>query len=81
MQNLLSYLVQIMQKLGWVAHQLDILCNKWGEKNSTRIICMNPQYNDTMIGNSDEWIPIAPGTDAALIAGMAYVMIKEKFIW
>ncbi|ASM40835.1 molybdopterin-dependent oxidoreductase [Campylobacter sp. RM12327] len=48
------------------------------EKNSTRIICIDPQYNDTMIGNSDEWIPIAPGTDAALIAGMAYVMIKEN---
>lgn len=33
-----------------------------------------------MIGHCDEWIPIAPRTDAALIAALTYVMIKEDLL-
>ncbi|MCI6989176.1 MAG: molybdopterin-dependent oxidoreductase [Campylobacter sp.] len=47
-------------------------------KNHTKVIHIDPRYPDSMIGNCDEWIPIAPGTDAALVAGIAYTMIKEN---
>ncbi|MFV0481612.1 MAG: DMSO/selenate family reductase complex A subunit [Campylobacteraceae bacterium] len=45
--------------------------------NNTRVIHIDPRYSDSMIGACDEWIPIAPGTDAALIAALAFVMITE----
>ena len=27
---------------------------------------------------ADQWVPLRPGTDLALVAGMAYVMIAEN---
>ncbi|RKO64421.1 dimethyl sulfoxide reductase subunit A [Campylobacter sp. P255] len=50
------------------------------EESGCKIIHIDPRYNDSMIGHCDEWIPIVPGTDAALIAALAYVMIKENLI-
>ncbi|MFT0848801.1 DMSO/selenate family reductase complex A subunit [Actinomycetaceae bacterium L2_0104] len=48
------------------------------KKNSgVRTIVVDPRYSDTTIGLADEWVAIRPGTDAALIAGMIYVMVKE----
>lgn len=41
---------------------------------------IDPIYTDSMLGNEDEWVPIRPGTDAALVEGMAYVMIKENLV-
>ncbi|MCD5881286.1 molybdopterin-dependent oxidoreductase, partial [Klebsiella pneumoniae] len=31
-------------------------------------------------GREDEWIPIRPGTDAALVSGLAWVMITENLV-
>lgn len=50
------------------------------EESRCKIIHIDPRYNDSMIGHCDEWIPIAPGTDAALIAALTYVMIKEDLL-
>lgn len=50
------------------------------EESGCKIIHIDPRYNDSMIGHCDEWIPIAPGTDAALIAALTYVMIKEDLL-
>ncbi|HED6832292.1 TPA: molybdopterin-dependent oxidoreductase [Campylobacter coli] len=50
------------------------------EESGCRVIHIDPRYNDSMIGHCDEWVPIAPGTDAALIAAFAYVMIKENLL-
>ncbi|ULO00544.1 DMSO/selenate family reductase complex A subunit [Campylobacter molothri] len=50
------------------------------EESNCKIIHIDPRYNDSCIGHCDEWIPIAPGTDAALIAALAYVMIKENLL-
>jgi anaerobic dimethyl sulfoxide reductase subunit A len=43
----------------------------------TRIITVDPRYTDTAAVFADEWIPIIPGTDAAMMIAMAYVMIKD----
>lgn len=46
----------------------------------TKVIMIDPMYTDSMLGREDEWIPIRPGTDAALVEGMAYVMITENLV-
>jgi Tat-targeted selenate reductase subunit YnfE len=42
------------------------------------MIVIDPRYTDTAAGREDEWIPIRPGTDAALVAGIAWVLIDEN---
>ena len=42
-----------------------------------RFISVEPRFTDTVATFADEWIPIIPGTDAAMMVAMAYVMIKE----
>ena len=44
---------------------------------NARVIVIDPRYCDTSVTAADEWIPIRPGTDAALVNGLAYVMITE----
>ncbi|GKX62523.1 Dimethyl sulfoxide reductase DmsA precursor [Pragia fontium] len=50
------------------------------ERSNAKMIVIDPRYCDTAAGREDEWIPITPGTDAALVAGMAYVLITENLI-
>ncbi|HEA4453361.1 TPA: molybdopterin-dependent oxidoreductase [Proteus mirabilis] len=50
------------------------------EKSDARMIIIDPRYTDTGAGREDEWIPIRPGTDAALVNALAYVMIKEDLV-
>lgn len=38
---------------------------------NTRVIVIDPRYSDTVVSVGDEWIPIRPGTDAALSAALA----------
>lgn len=44
----------------------------------TRIIVIDPRYSETAQNIADQWIPIRPGTDAALVAGLVYVMVEEN---
>lgn len=43
----------------------------------TKIVMVDPRHG-VGASKADEWIPIRPGTDAALALGMARVIIKEK---
>lgn len=40
------------------------------------IVIIDPRYTDTAV-LADEWIPIYPGTDAAMMVAMAYVIYQE----
>lgn len=44
------------------------------------MIVIDPRYTDTAAGREDEWIPIRPGTDAALVAGIAWMLITENLV-
>ncbi|MGP2426806.1 dimethylsulfoxide reductase subunit A [Yersinia sp. 2538 StPb PI] len=50
------------------------------EKSDAKMIVIDPRYTDTAAGREDEWIPLRPGTDAALASALAYVMISENLV-
>ncbi len=43
-----------------------------------KIICIDPRFTNSAAVFSHQWIPARPGTDTALMAAMAHVMIKEN---
>jgi anaerobic dimethyl sulfoxide reductase subunit A len=47
-------------------------------KNGARVVCIDPRHSMSAACMADEWIPIRPGTDAAFLSAMAYVIITEK---
>lgn len=51
---------------------------KYHRKLGTPIIVIDPQYTDTAKAFATKWLAIRPGTDAALVAAMAYILWKEK---
>jgi anaerobic dimethyl sulfoxide reductase subunit A len=44
-----------------------------------RVILIDPRYTDSGV-LADQWIPIKPGTDAAMVAAMGYVMETESLV-
>lgn len=50
---------------------------KLAKQNGAKVIVIDPRYSDTASTFADQWIPIHPTTDAALVAGLAYVMLTE----
>jgi anaerobic dimethyl sulfoxide reductase subunit A len=43
-----------------------------------RFIAVDPRFHDSAAAWADKWVPIRPGTDAAMLVSMAYVIIKEN---
>jgi anaerobic dimethyl sulfoxide reductase subunit A len=48
------------------------------KEKGCRVVSVDPRYTDTTAMFADEWIPIKPSTDAAMLIAMAYVMVKEN---
>src|SRR4030067_3088879 len=46
-------------------------------EKGARVVCIDPRMTLSAVALADEWIPIRPGTDAAMMAAMAYVMVDE----
>ena len=49
-------------------------------RSNARMITFDPRMTDSVLSGNDEWVPLRPGTDAALVAGMAWVMITENLV-
>ena len=50
---------------------------KLARRNGARVVCIDPRHTLSAASLADEWVPIRPGTDAATMSAMAYVMITE----
>ena len=51
---------------------------KKAREQGAKVVCIDPRMTMSAVSLADEWISIRPGTDAALMSALAYVMIKEN---
>ena len=49
------------------------------KKNNFKTYYIDPRFTDTAVTATDEWVPIRPGTDAALCEAIAYVLIEDGY--
>lgn len=47
-------------------------------ENGARTVCIDPRMSMSAVALADEWIPIRPGTDTAMMSAMAWVIITEN---
>ena len=50
------------------------------EQKNVRVISIDPRRSEIATNRDVEWIPIRPGTDAALVAGIAHELIASNLV-
>ena len=64
---------------GWGSPVRMFKANSAWRENGVKVVQIEPRLSNTA-AKSDQWIPINPGTEAALAMGIAHVMIKESLV-
>lgn len=49
-------------------------------QSKARVIIIDPRRSESVVGYNAEWVPIIPGTDAALVAAIGYALLEEDKI-
>ena len=62
---------------GWGAPVRMLKTNAIWQESGTTFVQVEPRLSNTA-AKADQWVPIEPGTEAALALGIAHVMIKER---
>ncbi len=47
-------------------------------ERGARVVCIDPRHTPSTASLADEWIPLRPGTDTALMTAMAHVILDEE---
>ncbi len=47
------------------------------KESGTRFVAIDPRFTNTAALLADEWVPIKPGTDTALVLAMSYVIVRQ----
>ena len=50
------------------------------ERTGAKIYMIDYRMNDSIMGHSEQWLPINPGTDAALVAALAHELIVNDMV-
>ena len=64
---------------GWGSPVRMFRANSAWRESGAKVVQVEPRLSNTA-AKSDQWIPINPGTEAALAMGIAHVMIKESLV-
>jgi anaerobic dimethyl sulfoxide reductase subunit A len=46
-------------------------------ERGARLVCIDPRMTASAVALADEWVPIRPGTDVAMMSAMAWVLVTE----
>ncbi len=49
-------------------------------QSKARVIIIDPRRSESVVGFNAQWMPIIPGTDAALVAGIIYALLEKDRI-
>lgn len=67
--------------LGTNIVETNLVYNRWfmdAKEAGARMWCVDPNFSTTA-GKCDEWMPIQPGTDSALLLGMITLVLDNKW--